>query len=114
MNADGSELKPLTDAADDAGVPMVSPDGRYIIFFSMRSKTRQIWRMELDGSSQKQMTEGTGVGYFSITPDGKWLLYNLWTPGLWKVSVEGGTPEKILDAAATGSEVSPDGKLLCL
>jgi len=112
MNADGSEQKPLTEAADESGSPIVSPDGRYIFFSSLRSKTRQVWRMELDGSARKQMTEATGVDYFAITPDGKWILYNLFTPGLWKVSVDGGTPVKILDAVVSGAEVSPDGKLL--
>lgn len=112
MNADGSEQKPLSDAADESASPIVSPDGRYIFFGSLRSKTRQLWRTDIDGSSPKQITEGTGVGYYSITPDGKWILYSLWTPGLWKVSVDGGTPVKILDAAASGAEVSPDGKLL--
>jgi len=112
MNADGTGQKPLTDAGDDTGGAQVSPDGRHLFFTSQRSKTRQVWRMDIDGSNQKQLTESTGVGFFSLTPDGRWVLYNLWTPGLWKIPVEGGTPIKISDAVARGSEVSPDGKLL--
>ena len=112
MNADGTGQKPLTDAGDLAGEAQVSPDGRYIFFTSLRSKTRQVWRMDIDGSHPKQLTEGAGVSNFSLTPDGGWVLYNLWTPGLWKVSVEGGTPIKVSDAVARGAEVSPDGKLL--
>jgi eukaryotic-like serine/threonine-protein kinase len=112
MNADGTGQKPLTDARDLAGEAQVSPDGRYIFFTSLRSRTRQVWRMDIDGSHPKQLTEGAGVPHFSLTPDGGWVIYNLWTPGIWKGSVEGGTPIKVSDAIARGPAVSPDGKLL--
>jgi serine/threonine protein kinase len=112
MNADGSAQKALTDVGDESDLPQVSPDGRYVFFSSLRSKVRQIWRMDIDGSNLKQLTDGTALGGFALTPDGRWIIYNLWTPGLWKVSVDGGKPEKILDAVARGAEVSPDGKLL--
>src|SRR5260370_25287321 len=82
--------KPLTDEGDLAGEAQVSPDGRYIFFTSSRSKTRQVWRMDIDGSHPKRLTEGAGVPHFSLTPDGGQLIYNLWTRGIWKVSVEGG------------------------
>jgi serine/threonine protein kinase/Tol biopolymer transport system component len=112
MNADGTGQKPLTDAADLAAEAQVSPDGRYIFFTSLRSKTRQVWRMDIDGTHPKQLTQGAAVPHFSLTPDGGWVIYNLWTPGLWKASAEGGTQIKISDAVARGAEVSPDGKLL--
>jgi serine/threonine protein kinase len=112
MNADGTGQKPLTDAVDLAGEAQVSPDGRYIFFTSLRSKTRQVWRMDIDASHPKQLTEGAGVLHFSLTADGDQVIYNLWTPGIWKVSVEGGTPIKVSDGMARAAEVSPDGKLL--
>jgi Tol biopolymer transport system component len=112
MNVDGTGQKPLTNEGDFAREARVSPDGRYIFFTSLRSKTRQVWRADIDGLHAQQLTEGTGVSYLSLTPDGAWVLYNLWMPGLWKVSAEGGTPVKISDAVARGAEVSPDGKLL--
>ncbi len=112
MNADGTGQKPLTEAGDDAKGAQISPDGRYIYFTSIRSKVRQVWRMDIDGSNQKQLTELKTLAYFSLTPDGKWVLYNLYTPGLWKMPAEGGTPIKISDAIGDGLEVSPDGNLL--
>lgn len=112
MNADGSGQRPLTEIGEDASDAHVSPDGRYIFFASLRSKVRQVWRMDFDGSHPKQLTEVNSLAYFSLTPDGKWVLYNLYTPGLWKMPAEGGTPIKISDAIARGAEVSPDGKLL--
>jgi serine/threonine protein kinase/Tol biopolymer transport system component len=112
MNVDGTGQQPLTDAGDLAAEAQVSPDGRYIYFTSRRSKTRQVWRMNIDGSHPKQLTEGAAVPHFALTPDGLWVIYNLWTPGLWKISAEGGTPIKISDAVTRGAQVSPDGKLL--
>jgi Tol biopolymer transport system component len=112
MNADGTGQKPLTEIGESNGGAQVSPEGRYIFFASLRSKTQQIWRKDIDGSHPKQLTEGVGVSNYSLTPDGGWVLYNLYTPGIWKVSVEGGTPAKVSDAIAFGEKVSPDGKLL--
>jgi serine/threonine protein kinase len=112
MNADGTGQKPLTEVGESTGGQQVSPDGRYIFFPSQRSKTQQIWRKDIDGSHPKQLTEGVGVSNYWLTPDGGWVLYNLYTPGIWKVSVEGGTPVKVSDAFAFGEKVSPDGKLL--
>ena len=114
MNADGTGQKPLTEAGDDPWVVQVSPDGRYIFYTSLRSteKTRQVWRIDIDGSHPKQLTEGIGVTYFSLTPDGRSVLYHLSSPGIWRVSVDGGTPTKMADLASFGAQVSPDGKLL--
>jgi serine/threonine protein kinase/Tol biopolymer transport system component len=112
-NPDGTGQKALTTAADEnAGDLKVSRDGKTIFYTSLRSKSRQVWRMDLDGSNAKQLTDGTAVAYFALTPDEHWILYNHWTPGLWKVPVNSGERVKILDDFARGAEVSPDGKLL--
>ena len=112
MNADGSGRKPLTLPEDRAAKPFVSVDGKSIYYLSMRSKTRQVWRVDLDGSNPKQITNGSGIAYFSLTPDGQSILYSHWSTGLWKISVDGGQPQKILDEMSFGAEISPDGKLL--
>ncbi len=109
MNVDGTEQKPLTMGGSS---PKVSPDGRYIFFESQRSKIKQVWRMDSDGSNPRQLTEGSGVETFALTPDGRWVVYSLYAPSIWKVSVDGGTPTKVADASAFGVQVSPDGRLL--
>jgi len=112
-NPDGTGQKALTTAADEVpGDLKVSRDGKTLFYTSLRSKSRQVWRMDIDGSNARQLTEGIGVSYFSLTPDERWILYHHWTPGLWKVSVNGGERVKILDDFARGAEVSPDGKML--
>ncbi|MGQ0760721.1 MAG: TolB family protein [Acidobacteriota bacterium] len=68
--------------------------------------------MDGDGSNPKQLTEGTGVESFALTPDGRGLVYSLYEPSIWKVSAEGGSPIKVADASAWTMGVSPDGSLL--
>jgi serine/threonine protein kinase len=112
-NADGSDPKPLTDSAADDFAPEVSPDGHTIIFNSGRTSLYQVWRMDIDGGNPKQLTEGTGVPTFSISPDGRWIVYHPFEGGIRKVSIAGGTPvELVANGSLRYPQVSPDGKLL--
>jgi eukaryotic-like serine/threonine-protein kinase len=112
MNADGSDQKPLTALGDESAYPAVPSVGRYIFFLSLRSKTSQIWRMDLDGANLKQITNDKGIASASFTPDGGWIIYTMYAPGVWKISTEGGTPAKVADISTYNSELSPDGRLL--
>ena len=53
-------------------------------------------------------------GYASITPDGKWIVYqritldNLTT--IWKLNLEGGNPVQLTETESGRPTVSPDGK----
>jgi eukaryotic-like serine/threonine-protein kinase len=104
MDADGENRKEL---AANGLHPAVSPDGRYVVFQSI--KDGLIWRMNIDGGNLKQLADG---GYPSISPDSNWVLYNhsQWTA--WKVSIEGGVPIQILNTQARMPKLSPDGKTL--
>jgi serine/threonine protein kinase len=112
VKADGSDLKSVTDGAADDFMPEVSLDGRYIAFASSRNGF-QVWRMDIDGGNPKQLTQETGTPTSSISPDGRWLVYNPFIGGIFKVSMEGGTPiELIAKGVLRYPQVSPDGKLL--
>lgn len=112
--AEGGSPVPLTGGESAAiGAPLVSPDGRLIFFESLRSKTWQVWRMDSDGSHAKQVTEGSGVSGYSLTPDGKSVIYVPFTGDIWRVSIDGLTPGKLHDAKGEGeAQISPDGKFL--
>jgi Tol biopolymer transport system component len=111
--ADNSEQRQLTtDPAVDKA-PAVTPDNRYIVFTSNRTGWLQLWRMNLDGSDQVQLTNRTPADHPSITPDGKWILYNTTENGhMWKVSIDGGEPIPLIDHPAYFPAVSPNGKLI--
>ncbi len=115
VNADGFDPKPLTDSAAEDFAPEVSTDGQTVIFLSGRAKLYQVWRMDIDGGNPKQLTQGTEgqSPTFSISPDGRWVIYHPFVGGIQKVSIDGGTA---IELVAKGSlrypQVSPDGKLL--
>jgi eukaryotic-like serine/threonine-protein kinase len=114
-NPDGSERKQLTanDAANFS--PVVSRDGKYIVFSLWRGGKRNLWRMQVDGRNPVQLTFGIVDSFPSISPDSRWVIYtgeNNAKPTLWKVSIDGGTPTRIMDRNATMGVVSPDGKYI--
>ncbi|HET9480090.1 MAG TPA: protein kinase, partial [Pyrinomonadaceae bacterium] len=112
---DGSERKQLTanDAANFS--PVVSPDGKYIVFGLWRGGKKTLWRMDVDGRNPVQLTFGVGDSFPSISPDSRWVIYTAPSearPTLWKVSIDGGTPAQVINRNATMGVVSPDGKFI--
>jgi len=113
MQPDGKEQKQLTVNTGVNGSPAVSPGNEYIVFVSNRTGSFQIWRMNLDGSNQTQLTHGSAKNYPAMSPDGKWVLFNStedWH--LWKVSIDGGEPLQLTDFLASTPSVSADGKMI--
>jgi TolB protein len=122
MNADGTNRVQLTvNAGRDNTDPVISNDGRHIVFTSNRSGTRQIWRMDIDGRNQRQLTLGEdqrgSAQSSALLPSGKevfFIQHKAGTATIWKVSIEGGVPVQGLPptTAMTGGllSISPDGK----
>jgi Tol biopolymer transport system component len=82
--------------------PVVSPDGRFVVFASNRGDGRfNIWRMNAkDGSDLRQLTFTDGNFYPSISPDNKWVAYDNQLKlklSIWKVPIEGGEAVKVVD-----------------
>ena len=112
-NADGTEPRQLTFNSEINDYPDLAPDGRYIVFHSDRTGADHLWRMNLDGSNQVQLTDGYAERNATVSADGKWIYYN--TPvdsKLWKVPIQGGEPVKLIDQYALCPSLSPDGKLI--
>ncbi|MGQ0543010.1 MAG: winged helix-turn-helix domain-containing protein [Blastocatellia bacterium] len=113
VNADGSDLRQLTNVPTSDIAPMVSPDSKYIFFESDRTGTINIWRMNLDGTDQKQVTTHEGGFPLRISPDGQWLYYRSALQGsLRRVPVEGGQEEIVLNEMGRNLVVSPDATLI--
>ena len=111
---DGSETKQLTSDAFIDQQPMVSGDGRYIVFQSNRSGARKLWRMDIDGSNLKQLTAGADIdSYPTSSPDGRWVVFmsqRAARVSTWKVSIDGGSPVEITGRSSQIPIISPDGK----
>src|SRR5215468_3979703 len=111
--SDGKQQKQLTRDPRTDVQPVVTPDGRYIVFASDRAGRRHIWRMEIDGGGLKQLTRGQSDNFPSLSPDGRRVVYSSYSgdgPALWKVSIDGGEPMKLSPTLANRPTVSPDGK----
>jgi Tol biopolymer transport system component/DNA-binding winged helix-turn-helix (wHTH) protein len=116
LAADGGGNKQLSVNAPNNSDPAVSPDGRYVVWVSDRASFFNIWRMDIDGSNYKQITNGRGEWFPQYSPDGNWLVYRAWSPGLsnslWKTPLEGGEPVRLTDEIGWLPSLSPDGKLI--
>ena len=88
--------------------PVISPDGRRIVYIGVRENDRRLYLRELDelGSRPLAGTEGAQMPFFS--PDGLWAAF--FAGGkIKKISVLGGAPIDICDAfAGPGGSWAPD------
>ncbi len=103
--------------------PQATSDGRYIIFSSDRSGSMQIWRIDVHGGAQQQLTFDPGgkvtCDWPAVSRDASYVYFIRRTAGnagVWKVPVEGGEPVSAYDdprSAVSGPlAVSPGGKWL--
>ncbi len=110
---DGANRKQLTANKGMNFSPVVSSDGRYVVFASWQDDKKNIWRMNLDGSNPVRLTSGLAESFPSLSPDGRWIVYTALDgprPTLWKVSIDGGTPVQVTDHTVTSAAISPDGR----
>ncbi len=78
MNADGSNLRRLTDAPGYDGGPFFSPDGKRLCFrrFSPDGATAEIYTIAIDGRDERRLTH---LGHMSWAPyyhpSGEYLIF---------------------------------------
>jgi len=110
---DGTDPKQLSFNSGLNDWPAISPDSRTIVFDSDRTGSQHLWRMDLDGSNQVQLTNGNAERNAAVSPDEKWIYYNSSENNfLWKVAWDGGEPVQLTDEYAAYPSISPDGKLV--
>jgi len=109
-----SEPKQLTAHQGFSEQPVVSPDGRYIVFLSNRNGQEHLWRIDIDGRHPLELSHGKD-GQASFTVDGQAIIFrSLNTSGanLFRVGIEGGEPQSLTDKISFDPNVSPDGKMI--
>jgi Tol biopolymer transport system component len=104
MNADGSDVKPLTEAEDNSRAPEWSSDGRRILFY----QDKGIFEMNPDGSSVRQLTSGHSPTW---SPDGALLAF-LRGDDLFVMNADGSNLKALTSRNDWGGDLtwSPDGK----
>jgi serine/threonine-protein kinase len=116
-------LTPFVTTGGSSQSPVWSADSRHIYYRGTRSGFRNIFRKAVDGSgAEERLTTKPDVSQtpFSVTSDGKWLLYGEGGPStrggndLWKFALVGGVSDPAPFLATEDSEsfarVSPDNR----
>ncbi len=76
VNADGSELRKLTNNVARDASPRWSSDGSSLYFLSSRKDGMQVWKLSLNGGEAEQITKiSTGIGDPQLLPDGKSFVF---------------------------------------
>jgi DNA-binding winged helix-turn-helix (wHTH) protein/Tol biopolymer transport system component len=112
-----AEYEPLTDMADSATAPALSPDGHLLVFISGGDpflSAGQIWLKLLPDGEPVQLTHTAGLIFApTFTPDGTHVAYSAvdQAPGgtwnTWIVPITGGESVRLLPNASGLSFIGP-------
>lgn len=103
MDADGGNAKPLTNDRVFKTTPVVSADGRYIVYTSS-ADGGQLIRMDINGSNRVVLKTSPGADNPDISPDGRWVIFSAWIDGKQRISrvpLEGGEVQRLTDYFST-------------
>ncbi len=88
-DANGKNMRPLTDGAEDV-FPNFTPDGQAVIFQrGLNNKTLTLWRLELSDGKISQLTQ-TQASHPAVSPDGSLTAYYFMDTeidNLWRVKL---------------------------
>ena len=124
MNADGSNVRRLTDSPGYNGGPFFSPDGQRIVWrhFEENGVIADIWTMKTDGSDKRRITDFKSMSWAPFYhPSGKYIIFTSNKLGfenfdLFVIDVDG-EREPVRVTFTPGFDglpvFSPDGQKLC-
>ncbi|MEI9895482.1 MAG: PA domain-containing protein [Chthoniobacter sp.] len=78
MNADGTNVRQLTDAPGYDGGPFFSPDGSRIIWrhFAESGMVADVWTMKIDGTDKHRVTDFQSMSWAPYYhPSGKYIIF---------------------------------------
>jgi serine/threonine protein kinase len=122
IRTDGTDLRQLTDQPHYSNwMPLWSPDGSELVFYSSRSGNSELWTIRPDGSGLRQLTEAPyRIIHFAWSPDGKRIVYYstdgdsfIFQPDVpWKEQSPEKLPRPLDGGRFTANSWSPDGEHL--
>lgn len=134
-NADGSDLRRLTSYGVYTAEAILSPDGRRLVFTSLKDGDLELYTMNVDGTDVRRLTDRPGYdGGAWWSPDGTQIVWRAWYPEgaaledyrrllaqdmvrpnrmeLWVMNADGSGKRQVtaLGGANFGPSWTPDGK----
>jgi Tol biopolymer transport system component/DNA-binding winged helix-turn-helix (wHTH) protein len=97
IDAEGGNMRAITDGAYDNNVPTWSRDDKSIYFSSNRTGQWQIWKHDLSSGAEVQVTQHGGLSAFE-SYGGRDLYYvKFRSPGIWRMPIGGGDEQKVTE-----------------
>jgi len=94
----------------------VSPDGDAVALLLRRDDGWHLSILSADGASLNELSKAVDArGAAAWSPDGQWIITGgsaAGVMGLFKIPVDGGAPQRIVDGEAMNPVWSPDGSLI--
>lgn len=115
VNLETSQSRQITfenDPGMRVGLPLWSPAGEQIAYFTSLGSSWNYSLVQPDGSNPRLLARNAGWATWS--PDGRWLYYSDYPVGtdLHKVPAAGGSPVLVRSDRASRVALSPDGASL--
>ena len=116
LNLRDGQRRPLEGNAGNNQYPVISPDGKTLVFVSTRSGRAALWRMDWPGGKPVLLVEPSGFPlYPQFSSDGQWVFFSMVADKeqrLWKVPSTGGTVVPVGADKTLTQTLSPDGRYL--
>ena len=81
VNPDGTGRRRLTNYGVYTAEATLSPDGKTLVFTSLKDGDLELYTMNVDGSNIRRLTNTPGYdGGAFFSPDGKKIVYRAWHP----------------------------------
>jgi serine/threonine protein kinase len=115
VTPDGNETILTSDTKHISDQVSVCGDGRYVVYREVgrtSAASANLWRIDADGTNEKQLTTGLNEQSPTCSRDGKWVYYvdNGDKRLVKRISINGGSPETIVHKDVFYFSLSPDGK----
>jgi serine/threonine protein kinase len=114
IGLDGSRPRILTDDGKQNNFAPFHPDGRSIVFSSMRGGKHNLWELPLSGGPPAQLTFGEGPDWVpDISPDGQTILFDIDVTNVPIVAYGADGARRVLTSVAEETRklaVAPDGR----
>jgi Tol biopolymer transport system component len=110
MDANGMNRSQLTTTPGTDSWPVISPDGRVVVFVSERDGSPALWRMDIDGGRQQRLVESSIRARPMLSADGTEVYYtDRDSRGNFRIPIAGGKPQPLQEALAMPGAVLPEG-----